>query len=45
MQGALDRLDVTECFEAPGEKLRVGELLEKQKNIYFSLGVDPPSSL
>lgn len=45
MQSALDKLDVIECFEAPGQKLRVGELLEKQKEIYISLGVDPPSSL
>jgi transposase len=45
MQGVLDKLDVIECFEAPGHKLRVGELLEKQKEIYISLGVDPPSSL
>lgn len=45
MQSALDKLDVIECFEAPGQKQRVGELLEKQKNIYISLGVNPPSSL
>ncbi len=45
MQRALDKLDVIECFEAPGQKLRVGELLEKQKEIYISLGVNPPSSL
>lgn len=45
MQSALDKLDVIECFEVPGQKLRVGELLEKQKEIYISLGVDPPSSL
>ena len=45
MQSALDKLDVIECFEAPGQKLRVGELLEKQKEIYISMGFDPPSSL
>lgn len=45
LQGALDKLDVIECFEAPSQKLRVGELLEKQKEIYVSLGVTPPSSL
>lgn len=43
LQSALDKLDVIECFEAPGQKLRVGELLEKQKEIYISLGVTPPS--
>ncbi|MEW5817004.1 MAG: IS1634 family transposase [Spirochaetota bacterium] len=45
LQGALDKLDVIECFEAPGQKLRVGELLENQKEIYRNLGVDPPASL
>ncbi len=45
LQGALDKLDVIECFEAPGKKLRVGEILEKQKEIYEKLGVDPPTSL
>ena len=42
---ALDKLDVIECFESPGQKLRVGELLEKQKQLYSDLGVDPPASL
>jgi len=45
LQGALDKLDVIECFEEPGQKLRVGELLEKQKDIYESLDVAPPASL
>ena len=42
---ALDKLDVIECFESPGQKLRVGEVLEKQKQIYIALGVEPPLSL
>lgn len=45
IQSALDKLDVIECFEAPGHRLRVGELLEKQKELYRNLGVDPPTSL
>ena len=45
IQGALDKLDVIECFETPGQQLRVGELLEKQKEIYYALGIDPPTSL
>lgn len=45
LQGALDKLDVIECFEVPGKKLRVGEMLEKQKEIYQALGIDPPVSL
>ena len=34
LQGALDKLDVLECFEAPGHKLCVGKLLEKQEELY-----------
>lgn len=45
LQGVLDQLDVIECFEAPGKKLRIGEVLGKQKEIYESLGVIPPTSL
>ncbi len=45
LQGVLDKLDVIECSENPGQALRVGELLEKQKDIYVRLGVEPPSSL
>jgi len=36
IQGVLDKLDVIECFETPGQQLRVGELLEKQKEIDLS---------
>ncbi len=45
IQGALDKLDVIECFEFPGQRLRVGELLEKQKEVYHALGVELPTSL
>ena len=45
LQGALDRLDVIECFEHPGQKLLVGEILEKQRNIYEAMGVKTPASL
>jgi len=45
MQSVLDKLDVIECFENPGQELRVGELLEKQKDLYSKLGVAPPTSL
>jgi len=45
IQGALDKLDVIECFETPGQQLRVGELLEKQKEIYYALGIEPRTSL
>nr|WP_291957094.1 IS1634 family transposase [Mahella sp.] len=45
LQGVLDKLDVIECFESPGRELRIGELLEKQKELYIKLGVTPPTSL
>lgn len=41
----LDKLDVIECFKLPGKSLRVGEILDKQKQLYFNLGVIPPTSL
>ena len=43
--GLLDTLDVIECFERPGKALRVGEILEKQEELYYKLGVVPPTSL
>jgi len=45
LQGALDKLDVIECFESPGQKLRVGELLQKQYDVYEGLGIKSPASL
>jgi transposase len=45
LPGILDKLDVIECFEHPGKSLRVGEMIEKQKQLYHDLGVNPPSSL
>ena len=44
MQQLLDRLDVLECFEDEGRKLRIGELLNKQADIYEALGVALPTS-
>ena len=34
LQGVLDKLDVIECFEDPGQELRIDEILEKQKDLY-----------
>jgi transposase len=45
LQGLLDKLDVIECFYRPGQKLRVGEILEKQRHIYLDLDIPPPPSL
>jgi len=44
MTGLLDKLDVIECFESPGRKLRIGEVLEKQRQIYLNLDILPPTS-
>ena len=38
----LDKLDLIECFEQPGGKLRIGEVLDKQKQIYIDMGMKPP---
>ena len=45
MQGLLDKLDVIECFEEPGHAVRVGEILEKQKELYAAMDIRPPVSL
>ena len=43
LQSLLDELDTIELFEAPGHGRLLGEITEKQKQLYVSLGVDPPS--
>ena len=43
LQSLLDKLDVIECFGYSGKKIRVGEVLEKQKEIYEAMGVEVPS--
>lgn len=45
MASILDRLDVIECLEIPSRKLQVGEILDKQRDLYLALGIEPPSSL
>lgn len=45
LPGLLDKLDVIECFEQPGKALRVGETLDVQTQLYYDLGVVPPTSL
>ncbi len=39
LPGLLDKLDVIECFEQPGKSHRVGEILDKQEQLYYDLGV------
>jgi transposase len=41
----IDKLDVIECFEYPGKDLVVGEVLEKQIQLYEKLGVEPPAMI
>ena len=43
LQGMLDELDLIELFEAPGHGRVLGEITEKQKELYNILGVVPPS--
>jgi len=45
MTSVLDKLDVIECFESPGRKMRIGEILETQRILYQALNIHPPSSL
>ena len=40
----LDKLDVLECFEDANHSLRIGEMLNKQAEIYETLRVDVPTS-
>ena len=40
----LDKLDVIECFEDAGRSLRIGELLDKQTEIYTALSIEIPTS-
>ena len=42
LQDMLDKLDVIECYKYEGKKLRIGEILEKQKQIYRNLDVKIP---
>lgn len=43
MQGLLDELDVIELFEAPEQGRVLGEITEKQKNLFKAMGVPVPS--
>ncbi|WP_291492397.1 IS1634 family transposase [Desulfurella sp.] len=45
MQELLDEFDIIECFEQPNKKLYIGEITQKQIQLYEMLGVKPPISL
>ena len=42
MQEVLDEFDLIECFEVPGQRLQVGEIIKRQIELYTQMGVDPP---
>ena len=44
MPKMLDKLDLIESFEAPGQKPFIGEMLEKQKEIFSLFDFPLPSS-
>ena len=44
MQQLLDKLDVLECYEDENRALRIGEMLNKQTEIYKTLGIELPTS-
>ena len=41
MLEVFDELDVIEAFQEPGLSLHVGEVLQKQEDLYRALGVQP----
>jgi transposase len=45
MQELLDELDIIECFELSGKRIRIGEITKKQIQLYEKLGIEPPTSL
>ena len=43
MQELFDELDVIEKYQLPGEAAYYGEISDKQRSLYTSLGVQPPT--
>ncbi len=43
LQGLLDELDIIECFEEPGKALYIGEILQKQRQIFEEMEIAPPN--
>jgi len=42
LQGLLDEVDMIECFTEPGKSLFVGEILQKQRQIYKDMDILAP---
>lgn len=45
MQELLDEFDIIECFEIPGQKIQIGEITNRQKDLYAQMGIVAPASL
>lgn len=45
IQGLLDELDVIERFKQEGKDPYIGEMLSKQKQLYFDFGVSEPTNV
>lgn len=45
IQTLLDKLDLIEYFKYKNSKLQVGEIHQKQKDIYTKMGIEIPVSL
>lgn len=45
IQELLDEIDIIECFQQEGHKLRVGEITKKQADIFEAMEVKNPTSL
>ena len=39
----IDKLDVIECYHRPGHRMRISEMTEEQKDLYTTLGFEPPA--
>lgn len=42
LQGLLDEVDLIECYTEPGKSLFIGEILQKQRQIYKDMDVPAP---
>ena len=45
IQGLLDEVDLIECFNEPGKSLTLGEILQKQRQIFKDLEVLAPDAI
>lgn len=45
IQGLLDEVDLIECYSQPGKALTVGEVLQKQRQLFKDMDVLPPDAV